>query len=164
MIDALNPKNEPGRLTVIVRMGPEVVETRLPLLIRAVEREGRKVVWCCDPMHANTVKTANGFKTRFFNRILDEVRAFFAVHRAEGTYAGGVHFELTGRDVTECVGGAQDITEARLGEAYHTFCDPRLNAQQSLELAFLVAEQLKEERLALATPATATHGKTAAAE
>ena len=164
LIDALNPKNEPGRLTVIVRMGPEVVETRLPLLIRAVEREGRKVVWCCDPMHANTVKTANGFKTRFFNRILDEVRAFFAVHRAEGTYAGGVHFELTGRDVTECVGGAQDITEARLGEAYHTFCDPRLNAQQSLELAFLVAEQLKEERLALATPATATHGKTAAAE
>jgi len=152
LIDALNPKNEPGRLTVIVRMGAEVVLSRLPSLIRAVEREGRRVVWCCDPMHANTVKTSTGFKTRFFNRILDEVRAFFAVHRAEGTYAGGVHFELTGRDVTECVGGAQDITEARLGEAYHTFCDPRLNAQQALELAFLVAESLKEERLALSDP------------
>ncbi len=151
LLDALNPRNEAGRLTVIVRMGAEVVLQRLPLLIRAVEREGRKVVWCCDPMHANTVKSSSGFKTRFFSRILDEVRAFFAVHRAEGTYAGGVHFELTGRDVTECVGGAQAITEAGLGEAYHTFCDPRLNAQQSLELAFLVAESLKEERLALTT-------------
>lgn len=146
LCDALNPRNEPGRLTIITRMGAETVGNRLPALIRAVQREGRKVVWSCDPMHANTVKTANGFKTRSFDRILQEVKAFFAVHKAEGTHAGGVHFELTGRDVTECIGGAQAITEARLGDAYHTFCDPRLNAAQSLELAFLMAEALKEER------------------
>ena len=146
LIDALNPNNEPGRLTLITRMGPENVEKALPGLIRAVEREGRHVVWSCDPMHANTVTSASGLKTRHFDRILSEVRAFFEVHKAEGTHAGGVHFELTGRDVTECVGGSAAIAEADLGERYHTFCDPRLNATQALDLAFLLAEYLKEER------------------
>ena len=144
--DALNPVNEPGRLTLIVRMGAEKLESVLPKLIRAVEREGRKVAWVSDPMHANTVQSASGFKTRHFTRILEEVRNFFEIHRAEGTYAGGVHFEMTGQDVTECVGGAQAITEANLGVRYNTHCDPRLNASQALELAFLLAEMLKEGR------------------
>ncbi|MBX9635019.1 MAG: 3-deoxy-7-phosphoheptulonate synthase class II [Magnetospirillum sp.] len=145
LIDALNPENEAGRITIITRMGAEKIEEKLPALIRAVEREGRKVVWSCDPMHANTVKAGN-FKTREFDRILAEVRAFFAVHKAEGTHAGGVHFEMTGQDVTECVGGTKAVTEARLGDRYHTFCDPRLNANQALELAFLMADALKGER------------------
>ena len=147
LIDVLNPANEAGRLTVIARMGADQVERLLPPLIRTVRREGRKVVWVCDPMHANTVKSANGYKTRHFDRILTEVRAFFAVHKAEGSHAGGVHFEMTGQDVTECVGGAQAITEAGLSDRYHTHCDPRLNAKQALELAFLLAETLKEERV-----------------
>ena len=147
LIDVLNPANEAGRLTVIARMGADQVERLLPPLIRTVGREGRKVVWVCDPMHANTVKSANGYKTRHFDRILTEVRAFFAVHKAEGSHAGGVHFEMTGQDVTECVGGAQAITEAGLSDRYHTHCDPRLNAKQALELAFLLAETLKEERV-----------------
>jgi 3-deoxy-7-phosphoheptulonate synthase len=155
LCDLLNPDNEPGRLTLIVRMGAEAVTARLPALVRAVQREGRKVVWSCDPMHANTVKTANGYKTRSFDRILDEVKAFFAVHRAEGSHAGGLHFELTGRDVTECIGGSQAITEAGLADAYHTFCDPRLNNNQSLELAFLISEALKEERQAQAAASAA---------
>jgi 3-deoxy-7-phosphoheptulonate synthase len=146
LIDILNPANAPGKLTIIARMGADKVERGLPPLIRAVQREGRKVVWVCDPMHGNTVKSANGYKTRHFDRILGEVRGFFAVHRAEGTYAGGVHFEMTGQDVTECVGGGQAITEASLSDRYHTHCDPRLNASQALELAFLVAEALKAER------------------
>ncbi|TAN48403.1 MAG: 3-deoxy-7-phosphoheptulonate synthase class II, partial [Rhodospirillales bacterium] len=146
LIDLMNPANEPGRLTLITRMGADQIETSLPPLIRAVEREGRSVVWCCDPMHANTVSTASGYKTRSFDRILDEVKRFFAVHKAEGTHAGGVHFELTGQEVTECVGGAQAITEARLSDRYETMCDPRLNASQSLELAFQLAELLKSER------------------
>jgi 3-deoxy-7-phosphoheptulonate synthase len=146
LIDRLNPDNEPGRITVITRMGAEKVEQVLPGLIRAVEREGRKVVWSCDPMHANTVKAAGGYKTRPFDAILAEVRAFFAVHKAEGSHAGGVHFEMTGQDVTECLGGMVDITEDELGDRYQTACDPRLNATQSLELAFLIAEQLKDER------------------
>lgn len=146
LCDALNPDNDPGRLTLIVRMGAGKVEDGLPPLIRAIEREGRKVVWSCDPMHGNTIKTSSGYKTRDFVAILQEVREFFTVHRAEGTHPGGVHFEMTGADVTECTGGAQDITEARLGDRYHTQCDPRLNASQSLELAFLIAEALKEER------------------
>ncbi len=146
LTDALNPVNEPGRLTLIVRMGAEKLKSVLPTLIRAVEREGRKVVWVSDPMHANTVQSATGFKTRHFTRILEEVRTFFDIHRAEGTYAGGVHFEMTGQDVTECVGGAQAITEANLGVRYNTHCDPRLNASQALELAFLLAEMLKEGR------------------
>ena len=146
LIDVLNPANEPGRLTLIVRMGPEKLAERLPGLIQRIVREGRRVVWVSDPMHANTVKAAGGYKTRHFDRILQEVRTFFAVHEAEGTYAGGVHFEMTGQDVTECVGGAQAITEATLGVNYQTACDPRLNASQALELAFLLAEILKEGR------------------
>ncbi|MBM3540985.1 MAG: 3-deoxy-7-phosphoheptulonate synthase class II [Alphaproteobacteria bacterium] len=146
LIDALNPENEPGRLTLIARMGSDKVRQKLPPLVRAVARAGRQVVWSCDPMHGNTIKSANGYKTRPFDRVLDEVRGFFAVHQGEGTYAGGIHLELTGQDVTECIGGAQAITEEKLSDRYHTHCDPRLNASQSLELAFLVAEALKRER------------------
>jgi len=154
LIDALNPANEPGRLTLITRMGVDGVEAGLPPLVRAVEREGKKVVWSCDPMHGNTI-TANNYKTRPFDRIIGEVRGFFSVHRAEGTHPGGVHIEMTGQNVTECLGGAQAISEARLGDRYHTHCDPRLNASQSLELAFLIAEQLKEERRYGAVPIAA---------
>ncbi|ARJ67249.1 3-deoxy-7-phosphoheptulonate synthase [Magnetospirillum sp. ME-1] len=149
LIDRLNPENESGRITVITRMGAEKVEQVLPGLIRAVEREGRKVVWSCDPMHANTIKAAGGYKTRPFDAILAEVRAFFAVHKAEGSHAGGVHFEMTGQDVTECLGGMTGVAEEDLGDRYQTACDPRLNATQSLELAFLIAEQLKDERALL---------------
>ena len=150
LIDALNPENEAGRLTLIVRMGPETVGEMLPGLIRRVKSEGRTVVWSCDPMHANTVKSETGYKTRHFDQILREVQAFFEVHKSEGTHAGGVHFEMTGKDVTECVGGGQAIKETDLSARYHTNCDPRLNATQSLELAFLLAEQLKNERQKLA--------------
>jgi 3-deoxy-7-phosphoheptulonate synthase len=146
LIDRLNPENEAGRLVLITRMGADNVATKLAPLIRAVAREGRKVVWCCDPMHGNTVTSSNGYKTRLFDRILAEVKGFFAVHEAEGTYAGGVHFEMTGQDVTECVGGAQAISEAGLADRYHTHCDPRLNASQALELAFLLADALKKKR------------------
>ena len=152
LLDVLNPANEGGRMTLISRMGVDQVESGLVQLIRAVEREGRKVVWSCDPMHGNTVKASNGYKTRAFDRILAEVRTFFDVHQAEGTYAGGVHFEMTGQDVTECIGGAQEITEERLADRYHTHCDPRLNASQALELAFLLAEGLKAQRVSNATP------------
>lgn len=146
LIDVLNPENEAGRITLICRFGADNVEKHLPQLVRAVEREGRIVIWSCDPMHGNTVKADGGYKTRPFDRILAEVRQSFAVHQAEGTYAGGVHFEMTGQNVTECIGGAQAITEADLSDRYHTHCDPRLNADQALELAFLIAEGLKEER------------------
>ena len=146
LCDVLNPDNRPGRLTLIARMGYEQIDQHLPPLIRAVEREGRKVVWACDPMHGNTIKAGSGYKTRPFDRILSEVRSFFAIHKAEGTHAGGVHLEMTGQDVTECLGGAQAITEAGLSDRYHTYCDPRLNAQQSLELAYLMASALKDER------------------
>ncbi|WP_298958587.1 class II 3-deoxy-7-phosphoheptulonate synthase [uncultured Roseibium sp.] len=145
LIDVLNPDNEPGRLTLIARFGADKVFDHLPQLVRAVEREGKSVVWSCDPMHGNTV-SAGGYKTRPFDRILKEVEAFFAVHRAEGTHAGGVHVEMTGRNVTECTGGARALTEEQLGDRYHTHCDPRLNADQALELAFLIAENLKKER------------------
>ncbi|MCB1766725.1 MAG: 3-deoxy-7-phosphoheptulonate synthase class II, partial [Candidatus Competibacteraceae bacterium] len=146
LIDTLNPDNQPGRLTLISRMGAERIETALPPLIQVTQREGRRIIWSCDPMHGNTQETGAGYKTRSFNRILDEVRRFFAIHRAEGSIPGGMHFELTGQDVTECLGGAQDITEQGLAERYHTQCDPRLNASQSLELAFLIAEMLKDSR------------------
>jgi 3-deoxy-7-phosphoheptulonate synthase len=146
LIDRLDPKNEPGRLTLISRMGADKVEAKLPPLLRAVKREGRRVVWCCDPMHGNTVVSSNGYKTRIFDRILSEVRSVFAVHAAEGTYAGGIHCEMTGQNVTECIGGAQAISEEVLGDRYHTHCDPRLNASQALELAFQVAEAIKAER------------------
>ncbi len=146
LVDILNPGDEAGRLTLICRMGAEQAADKLPPLIRAIEREGRSVVWSCDPMHGNTIKSSNGYKTRPFDRILSEVETFFRVHQAEGTYAGGVHVEMTGQDVTECIGGAQEITEHALADRYHTHCDPRLNASQSLELAFLIAEMLKKGR------------------
>ena len=146
LIDILNPENEAGRLTLICRFGAGKVGDHLPKLIRAVEREGKKVVWSCDPMHGNTIKSPSGYKTRPFDQILGEVREFFAVHQAEGTYAGGVHFEMTGKDVTECTGGAAAVSDDDLSSRYHTHCDPRLNASQALELSFLIAEGLKAER------------------
>ena len=146
LIDVLNPSNDPGRLTLISRMGHDKVRDTLPALARKVAREGRNVVWSCDPMHGNTIKASSGYKTRPFDRVLEEVRGFFEVHREEGTYAGGVHFEMTGQDVTECLGGAQAITDEDLSARYHTYCDPRLNASQSLELAFLIADSLKAQR------------------
>lgn len=150
LIDILNPENEPGRLTLICRMGSDQIDDKLPSVLRAVKREGKSVVWSSDPMHGNTVKSSSGYKTRPFDRILTEVRKFFEIHRAEGTHAGGVHFEMTGQDVTECIGGAEAITDEKLADRYHTHCDPRLNASQSLELAFLIGEGLKGERQALA--------------
>ena len=144
LIDTLNPENEAGRLTLISRMGAGKVGEILPPLVKAVKDAGKTVVWACDPMHGNTIKSPNGYKTRKFNDILGEVRNFFEVHKAEGTIAGGVHFEMTGQDVTECLGGAQAISELNLSDRYHTHCDPRLNASQSLELAFLIAETIKK--------------------
>ena len=146
LLDRLNPGNRAGRVVVISRMGAEQVQKTLPGLVRAVEREGRQVVWSCDPMHGNTEKSTNGYKTRRFERILDEVRRFFEVHEAEGSYAGGVHIEMTGANVTECTGGGQAIREQDLADRYHTHCDPRLNASQSLELAFRLAQILKSQR------------------
>lgn len=151
LIDALNPNNEAGRLTLITRMGANKLGEHLPRLLRKVKQEGRNVVWICDPMHGNTIKTDNGFKTRPFDSILAEVTAFFDSHNAEGTFAGGVHFEMTGKDVTECTGGGQNITNADLSSRYHTHCDPRLNAAQSLELAFLTAEKLNEHKRIIGT-------------
>ncbi|MCC7276592.1 MAG: 3-deoxy-7-phosphoheptulonate synthase class II [Alphaproteobacteria bacterium] len=155
LCDILNPENEPGRLTLIARMGHDKVGQKLPGIVRAVKREGRAVVWSCDPMHGNTIKSDSGYKTRPFDRILSEVRTFFAVHQAEGSHPGGVHVEMTGQDVTECTGGAQAITDTDLSDRYHTHCDPRLNASQALELAFLIAEQLKSERLGVTRRAVA---------
>ena len=147
LIDTLNPNNEPGRMTLISRMGADKVHEHLPGLINAIEREGKTVVWSCDPMHANTIKSQSGYKTRPFERVLTEVRRFFEVHEVEGTYAGGIHIEMTGQDVTECLGGAQAISDEALSERYHTHCDPRLNASQSLELSFMVADFLKNQRI-----------------
>ena len=144
-LDVLNPGREAGRITLISRFGDDKVEAGLPPLVRAVKREGHPVVWSCDPMHGNVIKAASGYKTRPFERILGEVRGFFAVHRAEGTHAGGIHIEMTGQDVTECVGGAVAISDEALADRYHTHCDPRLNAAQSIELAFLLAEALNQE-------------------
>jgi len=144
----LNPENEPGRLTLIARFGAGKVGDNLPRLIRAVQAEGAKVVWSCDPMHGNTIKSASGYKTRAFDSVLREVREFFDIHRAEGSVAGGVHFEMTGKDVTECTGGLRAVTDEDLSSRYHTACDPRLNASQALELAFLVAEELSSQRIA----------------
>jgi len=147
LLAVLNPENMAGRLTLICRFGADKVADKLPRLIRVVKREGAKVVWSCDPMHGNTITSQTGFKTRPFERILKEVKTFFDVHRAEGTHAGGVHFEMTGQNVTECLGGAQAISEDDLSSRYHTHCDPRLNASQALELAFLMAENLRAERM-----------------
>jgi 3-deoxy-7-phosphoheptulonate synthase len=146
LIDILNPEDEAGRLTLIARLGADKVESKLPPLIRAVKKSGRKVVWACDPMHGNTIVSKTGYKTRAVDQVLAEVKGFFAAHEAEGSYAGGMHLELTGQDVTECIGGAQAIAETSLGDRYHTHCDPRLNASQAIELAFTVAEQLKKKR------------------
>ncbi|WP_417507237.1 class II 3-deoxy-7-phosphoheptulonate synthase [Marinomonas gallaica] len=146
LCDTLNPNNEEGRLNVIVRMGADKVADGMPNLIRAIEREGKKVVWSSDPMHGNTIKASTGYKTRKVDDVLREVQQFFEVHKSEGTYPGGVHFEMTGQNVTECVGGAFQVTEADLANRYHTHCDPRLNADQSLELAFMIADTLKKAR------------------
>ncbi len=146
LIDKLNPENEPGRLTLISRMGHEKVEDALPPLLRRVKAEGRKVVWVCDPMHGNTYKSSSGYKTRNFDHVLHEVQGFFAAHKAEDTHPGGVHFELTGEEVTECTGGAKKIGEDNLAERYETACDPRLNANQALELAFLLADLVKKTK------------------
>lgn len=145
LIDILNPANEAGRLTLICRFGHDKVADHLPKLIRAVEKEGRKVVWSCDPMHGNTI-TLNNYKTRPFERVLSEVESFFQIHRAEGTHPGGIHVEMTGKDVTECTGGARAVEAGDLQNRYHTHCDPRLNADQALELAFLLAERMKTGR------------------
>jgi len=147
LIDALNPRNEPGRLTLIGRFGSDKISSRLPALMAATARAGRHVVWSTDPMHGNTLKAANGYKTRPFDRIISEVKAFVEIARAEGVHPGGVHLEMTGQNVTECLGGARALAETDLADRYHTHCDPRLNADQALELAFLVAEKLKADRL-----------------
>ncbi|WP_119272620.1 class II 3-deoxy-7-phosphoheptulonate synthase [Taklimakanibacter deserti] len=146
LIDLLNPDNESGRMTLITRFGADKVDKHLPELIRAVKREGRIVVWSCDPMHGNTIKSRSGYKTRPFDQVLTELRRFMAVHQAEGTHAGGIHVEMTGKDVTECTGGVRALSDEDLNDRYHTFCDPRLNAAQALELSFLVAEELKKEQ------------------
>lgn len=149
LMSKLNPDNEAGRLTLIARFGAGQVGDHLPRLIRTVEAEGAKVLWSCDPMHGNTIKAASGYKTRPFESVLREVQEFFGIHRAEGTIPGGVHFEMTGKDVTECTGGIRAVSDEDLSSRYHTACDPRLNASQSLELAFLVAEELQKSREAL---------------
>src|SRR3954471_24380200 len=158
LIDVLNPDNEPGRLTLIGRFGSDKIGEHLPNMIRAVKREGKVVVWSCDPMHGNTITSTSGYKTRPFDRILSEVKSFFAIHAAEGTHAGGVHLEMTGQDVTECLGGARAITDEDLNDRYHTVCDPRLNAEQSIDMAFLVAELLKQERAGKVRPMPAAAG------
>jgi len=144
IIDTMNPQNIPGRLTIIVRMGADKLRKNLPGLIRAVQREGKSVLWISDPVHGNTYKTESGIKTRNFDKIRDELRAFFDVHDEMGSHPGGVHLEMTGEDVTECTGGVSGVTEATLSDRYHTFCDPRLNGAQALELAFLIAERLRQ--------------------
>ena len=146
LLHKLNPKNEPGKLTLIARFGAGNVGDHLPRLIKAVKQEGANVVWCCDAMHGNTIKSSTGYKTRPFESVLREVREFFEIHNAEGTIPGGVHFEMTGQDVTECTGGVRAVTDENLSDRYHTACDPRLNASQSLELAFLVADELVKRR------------------
>ena len=146
LLDRLNPTDEAGRITLISRFGSDKIAAHLPRLIETVQRAGRTVVWCSDPMHGNTIKASTGFKTRPFERVLSEVKSFFDIHREMGTYAGGVHIEMTGDDVTECVGGLSAVTEATLSDRYNTYCDPRLNASQALELAFLVAEQVHAQR------------------
>ena len=153
LLDTLNPSNSAGRITLISRFGADKAEAHLPALVRAIRREGRQVIWSCDPMHGNTVKASSGYKTRPFERVLAEVRQVSAIHRAEGSYMGGIHIEMTGRNVTECTGGAVAVTDEGLADRYHTHCDPRLNAGQSLELAFLLAEELAAHRRSLSAAA-----------
>ncbi len=145
LLDILNPANEPGRITLFSRMGHDKVQEFLPPLIRRIKQEGSSVVWSCDPMHGNTVISSNGYKTRAFDSILSEVKQFFTIHQAERTHAGGIHIEMTGQDVTECTGGGREVKEENLSERYHTHCDPRLNASQALELAFLLANELQNQ-------------------
>ncbi|KAJ8769586.1 hypothetical protein K2173_005189 [Erythroxylum novogranatense] len=147
LIEILNPNNKPGRITVICRMGAENMRVKLPHLIRAVRQAGQIVTWVCDPMHGNTIKAPCGLKTRSFDSILAEVRAFFDVHEQEGSHPGGIHLEMTGQNVTECIGGSRTVTFDDLGSRYHTHCDPRLNASQSLELAFIIADRLRKRRI-----------------
>jgi 3-deoxy-7-phosphoheptulonate synthase len=154
LIEILNAQNKPGRITIIVRMGAENMRVKLPHLIRAVRRAGQVVTWVCDPMHGNTIKAPCGLKTRAFDAILAEVRAFFDVHEQEGSHPGGIHLEMTGQNVTECIGGSRTVTFDDLGSRYHTHCDPRLNASQSLELAFIVAERLRRKRIGAQRPFT----------
>jgi 3-deoxy-7-phosphoheptulonate synthase len=144
LIEVLNPEDEAGRITLIARFGHDKVEKFLPKLIQAVKKANKKVIWSCDPMHGNTIKSTTGFKTRPFKDIISEVKSFFDVHQGEGTYAGGLHIEMTGKNVTECIGGAQNITDKDLSSRYHTHCDPRLNANQAIELAFLISEEIKK--------------------
>jgi 3-deoxy-7-phosphoheptulonate synthase len=158
LIDILDPDNEPGRLTLICRVGADKVTDLLPAMVRAVKREGRNVVWSCDPMHGNTITSMTGYKTRPFDQILKEVRGFFDVCAAEGVYPGGVHLEMTGQNVTECTGGARAISDEDLNDRYHTVCDPRLNAEQSIDLAFLLADLLKTKRQGVSTPLPAVAG------
>ena len=146
LIDIINPNNDEGRLTLITRYGANNINENLPKLLKKIKSEGRNVVWSCDPMHGNTIKASNGYKTRPLDSILSEVKQFIDIHKAEGTYAGGVHFEMTGQNVTECLGGTQEILEEDLTDRYHTHCDPRLNANQALDLAFIKSEKLKESR------------------
>ncbi|WP_415900448.1 class II 3-deoxy-7-phosphoheptulonate synthase [Neptuniibacter sp. QD48_11] len=146
LLETLNPENEAGRITLIARMGADKITECLPNLVRAVKASGQQVIWSSDPMHGNTIKASSGYKTRSVDSILREMKGFFEVHKAEGTHAGGVHFEMTGQNVTECIGGAYMISEQDLGDRYHTHCDPRLNGEQALELAFLIADTLKAAR------------------
>ena len=146
LIEKINPENDTGKVVLICRMGSEKVLEHLPKLIKKIQSEGKKVIWCCDPMHGNTIKASNGYKTRKVSQILSEVDNFFNVHKTEGSYPGGVHFEMTGSNVTECLGGANEVKESDLGSRYHTHCDPRLNGSQSLELAFLISDLLKKIR------------------
>lgn len=144
--DILNPENEEGRLNFIVRMGADKIEELFPPLLQAIKKEDKNILWSIDPMHGNTIKASSNYKTREFQSILSEVKSFFAIHKAENTYAGGIHLEMTGQDVTECTGGVSAVTEESLSDRYHTHCDPRLNASQALELAFLIADLLKKQR------------------
>ena len=145
LLDILNPTNQEGKIVLISRMGAGKIESFLPKLVARVKNEGKNVIWSCDPMHGNTIKSSNGYKTRKFDDILSEIKSFLQIHKSLGTFAGGVHFEMTGQDVTECLGGNQQISEPDLKNRYHTHCDPRLNSSQSLELAFLIAEELRGE-------------------
>ena len=147
IINVINPQNKKGKITLISRFGHENVEKFLPKLIRTIKKEGANVIWSCDPMHGNTIKSATGFKTRPFNNVLKEVKNVFAVHQSEGSYAGGLHIEMTGQNVTECTGGAQKISDQDLSSRYHTHCDPRLNANQALELAFLISDEIKKNSI-----------------
>ena len=144
LTEILNPDNDAGKITLITRLGHDKVKTRLPKLIKEIKKAGRNIIWSCDPMHGNTIKSSTGFKTRPFDNILKEVKEFFDVHQAEGTFGGGLHIEMTGQNVTECTGGAQNITDKDLSSRYHTHCDPRLNANQAIELAFLISEEIKK--------------------